>query len=391
LSLDEYIDWVHDIYAITRSPANSLSTFHRYAPEEITVEDPTPLHILLDLLEVEDRYITIGMGQVRGGEVLQIENKAFAIEDNQFVVTANGVRCEIQIKYDQEKKKYWLTSPVADKLYTSTDPNDRRGLIDYLNREQSFRVIPRSENAIYVLGEFYRPIFKVGREFNPNEFDVSKILFPCEALGTISSEKTPVLEDGSGWSNLSLFGIIDELGESAGLRPYFGDPELLVCDDMGTEIADFILADSRVNKVVFIHAKANRDRSPYSASKLQDVCAQATKNINYIGMYNEETPPGLNNWEGAWSHDHREVAHRIRRGEVDGIQAWSQIRQILRHPLADREVWLFLGQMLSKQTFEDHLARRRPTPEALQSAFLLHASMTNVASVGARLRVFCYP
>jgi superfamily II DNA or RNA helicase len=390
-SLEEYLEWIRGLVDVTQRPINSLNTFHRYAPEEVEVEDPTPLHILLDLFEIEDRFNVIKSNRVDGGEILEIENRAYEIVDDLFTVTANQVKCEVKITFDEVKKKYVLDSPVLDDLYSSNDPSDKKGLIDYLNREQSFRVIPRSENVIYVLGEFYRPIFKVGRDFNRDDFEVSKILIPSDLLRDIESEKFPILENGEGWSRKTLFGIIDDLGSVAGVNQFFGNPDILVCDDMGTGIADFVLADTNANRVVFIHAKASRKKRSYSASALHDVCAQATKNLNYLGMFNEETPPNLNRWDESWRSRGYELKNRIRIGDENGEGIWTRIRSIIRHPLAEREVWLFLGQTLSKHEFEENLSRQPPTPEALQSAFLIHTTMTNVASVGAKLLVFCHP
>ncbi|MFC1879095.1 hypothetical protein ACFLZW_04210, partial [Chloroflexota bacterium] len=393
LPLNEYLKWVQRLINVLLSADQPSHTFHRYAPEQVEIEDPTPLHILLDLDVVKDKFVALVDNEGGRNPTLNIQDEACEINDGNFTLIANGVECGVDISYNSEKKKYELNSPDLDGLLVSNDPIFNKGLVDYLNREQSFRIIPRSENVVYVLGEFYRPIFKVGLEFNPDEFDVSKILIPCETLREIGSEKQPVLEDGIGWDNRCLFGIIDDLGQGIGLNSYFGNPDILVCDDMGTEIADFILADSTYNKVIFIHAKANSRRRPYSASVLQDVCAQATKNINYLGMFNEELPPNLGNWDNPWRSSGTVVNERKRRveGELESIELWNRIRTIIKHPLAEREVWLFLGQILSKQQFEEGLARETPVSEALQGALLLHATMTNVASVGAKLRVFCYP
>jgi len=392
-SLDEYLEWLYDIVATIGGRTKSLATFRRYAPEEVEVKDPTPIHILLDLFEVEEIYVTLESHAVRGGQPMRIEELSREVKNGHFTLAANGVECDVHIAYDPEKRRYELDSYDLDKLYMNTTAYDNRGLVDYLNQEQSFRVIPKSTNLIYVLGQFYRPIFKVGVRFDPDEFEVSQILVPCPALEIVGSEKGETFpSDGSGWDPDSLFGIIDDLGASARLSVYFGDPDMLVCDDMRTEVADFILADAHRNRVVFIHAKASPTRKPYSASALQAVCAQATKNINYLGMFNEQKPPNLRSWDRAWPDNRSpKVRRRIRRGNGSGSEIWSRVQSVIRHPLADREVWLFLGQILSKSEFEDHLGRRNPTPEAVQAAFLLHATMTSVASVGAKLRVFCYP
>jgi superfamily II DNA or RNA helicase len=392
-SLDEYLEWLYDVVAIITGRTRSLTTFRRYAPEEVTVRDLTPVHILLDLFEIEDNYVTLGSQLAMSGQAMRIEELSCEVVGGQFTLVANGVECPVQITYDQQRHRYELESYDLDRLYTNTTPYDNRGLVDYLNQEQSFRVIPKSKDSIYVLGQFYKPIFKVGARFNPDEFEVGKILAPCPALATAGSEKGETFpSDRSGWDPNSLFGIIDNLGASGGLAEYFGNPDIVVCDDMQTEVADFILADTSARRVVFIHAKASPTRKPFSASALQTVCAQATKNINYLGLFNEQNPPNLRSWDRAWPDNRNpKVERRIRRGTGTGSQVWSSLQSVIRHPLADREVWLFLGQTLSKGEFEDQLGRRNPAPEAVQAAFLLHATMTSVASVGAKLRVFCYP
>jgi len=393
-SLGEYVEWLHEIEAIIQGRTMVVPTFRRYAPEEVEVTDATPVHILLDLFEVEDAYLTLPGRGVQGGRPLEIEDVSCEIENGHFRVAANGADCDVSICYDSTRHRYKLESAHLERLYKNTRPFDNRGVVDYLNQEQSFRVIPKSTNVIYVLGQFYKPIFKVGRGFNRDDFEVSKILVPCPALTAADSEKAATrLGDQSGWAATSLFGMIDDLGVSIQLGGYFGDPDIVVCDDMGTEAADFILADTGDEKrVVFIHAQASAERRPYSASALHKICGQATKNINYLGMFNEQNPPNVGRWDGAWPSDNNpQVARRIRKGAGSGPEIWSKVQSIVRHPLADRQVWLFLGRTLSQGEFERRLGQATPSPEAVQAAFLLHATMASVASVAAKLRVFCCP
>ncbi len=392
-SLNDYLDWLKHLESTVQGPSRSLATFRRYAPEETDVRDPTPVHILLDLSEVEDTYVTLPGRGARSEEPLQIDDLSCEVENGHFRLLANGVRCRLSIAYDGVKRRYELDSADLDSLYTNKTPFHERGVVEYLNREQPFRVIPKSTNVIYALGQFYKPVFKVGRTFDPEQFEVSQILVPCVELETVASEKGATVGDNTrGWDPASLFGMIDDVGASTALGVHLGDPEILVCDDGGTEIADFILSDTQPERVVLIHAKASAERRPYSASALQEVCGQATKNTNYLGMYNEQTPRNLGRWGGAWPSDNNpKVGRRIRLGPASGQEVWSALQGVLRHPLADRQVWLLLGRILSKSEFEARLGQTQPTPEAVQAAFLLHATMTSVQSVGAKLRVFCCP
>jgi hypothetical protein len=172
-----------------------------------------------------------------------------------------------------------------------------------------------------------------------------------------------------------------------------------VCDDLDTEAADFILADTITRRVVFIHAKGNTDNPRiYAASPLQDVCAQATKNLKYLARYGDDEPPKARAWHTRkWAGAKGvsgSVASRIRRkpdSVSTGLQLWREIKSIIRDPMSDLEVWLFLGRLLSKSRFEAQLRSSRPATEAKQAAYLLFSTMNDVASVGARLMVVCSP
>jgi hypothetical protein len=76
----------------------------------------------------------------------------------------------------------------------------------------------------------------------------------------------------------------------------------MVFDDMCTEVADVIMGNK--NKVVFIHAKCKTQKSKYSASALQDVVSQATKNIRYLNSFNQLQPPNFPKWDGPWKENY---------------------------------------------------------------------------------------
>jgi hypothetical protein len=408
--LDKFEKWLFGIVSALDEPRNPYPTFQRYAREQVDVFHKTPKHILLDIRDVQDSFVTIGSDGIQEGQALEIEEVAHEIVRGRFHVRANGKRCEVKIEADLERRRYLLSSADLDGLYCrKADQTDKRDLITYLNQEQAFQLITEAEDLIYTLGGFYRPSFAVGSDFDPALFEVSQTLIPFPILGQIGEEKgSPTT--GAGWPEDTLFGIIANLGspgegqdpslfecvDGAGritnLHSHFGTPDIVVCDDMGTESADFILADTRDLRVVFIHAKAASQRRPASASALQEVVGQATKNINFLGMFNQARPDNLDRWEGPWrGKAGLPVEKRIRRGPTDREEAWGKIHSVIRHPLTNREVWLFLGNTLSKSAFERQIKTSPPNPEAFQAALLLHATLCNVASVGAKLRIFCYP
>jgi hypothetical protein len=386
-----------------------VATFSRYSPEAIDVADKDPANVLLDLFEVQEDFETVrdeSLG-IEARQRMQVEDLcsdtkpadlgARGASRFAFEIRANGQPAKVFIHYNAERKRYILESPDLDRRYHYRAQGPGKGLVTYLNQEQSFRVIPASGDAIYVDGSFYRPLLEFGDRFEPERYHVGKILEAFDVLQTIGSEKGKVCE-GDDWDPGCLFGLISRRGDQdPRLRRAFGDPEIFVCDDLGTEVADFIIADpaDRVDRrVVFIHAKASKRFRPYSASALGEVCAQAIKNIRYLSMFNETPPPNLQRWSEPWQiGDVTGTARRIRipHGSADSAALWQSMQRRIADPGAYREVWLFLGNMLSKRALEEQLARRKPAPEAIQAFVLLHGTMATVGSIDAKLRVFCCP
>ena len=408
IDLDEYCAWLQELEAALADARRGLPTFGRYASHKKKVADPTARNVLLDVFEVLDSFRTTGDEERKTAARLPMEiedlcqdvvrrrSPGGAIE-HVFSVVANGHPCEVSIEFDSKRSRYKLRSPDLDRMYYRSD-SGTGSLIKYLNDEQSFRVVPVSRDTVYVDGEFYEPVVRVGPRFNADQYHVGKILEPIDALEKLCDEKGAVcLADGSDWDRASLFGLISRLGRSdRTLEAAFGEPNILVCDDLGTEVADFILADS--DRVVFIHAKAVGQLNPpkpYSASELSVVCAQAIKNVRYLSMFNDLTPKNLSRWEEPWQA--AKTAGRVRRrirlpkGRVSPEKLWDELRSRIANPRTHREVWLLLGGILSKARLERELARSAATAEAVQAVTLLHATLAAIGSIDAKLRIFCYP
>jgi len=206
---------------------------------------------------------------------MDIEDVCQEVKDGKFSLTVRvadkSFECPLIIAYDREKRRYRISSDSdvdpedlkfvqLDQVFHTKSGLPHEGVLTFLNRTQSFRVLPQTDNVIYVHGEFYQPVIKIGKKFDPESFQVGKTLltFPGLLRGKKRSfEKgQKCLPSGVGWEPGSLFDLIDKLGDTdKELSLEMGDPEILVCDDMDNEMADFILADSKRRLVAFIHAK----------------------------------------------------------------------------------------------------------------------------------------
>ena len=408
VSLIDYKAWLNDVEQIVTGNRRRLATFSRYAADVTGVsnDDATPRNVLLDVYEVLDTYKTnrIDEWDIKPGQAMKLEDVCQDVTEKKdakseshftFTIKANGRDCEIEIEWDRSRRRYVLISRDLDRMYFSEGGGS---LVGYLNREQSFRVLPREQNVIYVDGEFYELIVPVGPRFDRSRYHVGKILQDIPTLERLYDEKgAECLPDGSDWDPNSIFGFISRgIKGKNELATEFSPVDIAVCDDKGTEIADFIVSGD--DRVVFIHAKGvgrkAKYTAPYSASKLTEVCGQATKNIRYLSMFSDMKPKNLPRWTDPWSDPPEtkgEVESRILKSATykDTGEIWERLRERIQNPRTTREVWLVLGGILSKSRLEKEL--KKATPESIQAVTLLHGTLAAIGSIDAKLRVFCYP
>ncbi len=396
--LPDYLKWADSVAAELNSTVQPLREFKRYAAQMPDPADPTPQHILLEVHQVAELFVTIPHTGRSGGRPLDIPDVAVPIVKdvlgrNVFEVVANGQKCEVEVTYDASTTRYHLESSDLDRVYQPLEHNRRESLLHYLNREQAFRIIPATSGYFFSGGQFFRPDVDFGPNYDDSILNVFKLLEPVPELAAVTSEKGRT-RNGR-WLAGSVFHLLDERGAAATLRPLLQGATLQVCDDMGTEAADFIFADPATPRVVFAHAKFSRDRRLYSASAMTEVCGQAEKNARYLGRFNEEEPPKAAQWHSQKLKfkGNREHVPRIRLGPANasGNDVWNAIRAIIRDWRTSTEIWIVMGNALSASEFRAQLTAAPPAQEAIQLAFRLFTTAQAANAVGARLRVFCMP
>lgn len=398
MELGAYFEWIDNIAASLEHQRPTLKEFERYADDSDAPKDCTPVHLLLDLSEVLDSFLTNNHPLVGSDQPPAISEPCIPVtaggqDAGTFAVEANGAAFEGTITYLPQRTRYEIACSGLDSYYRPRRDKDREGLIRYLNRTQSFRVLPKTPGYFFSLGQFSHPSFRFGPRYDDDQFGLFKMLESVKRLGKIGTEKgDPAGYPPNGWPADSVFGLIDSLGAGTEMAKFMGNPDLLICDDMQTESADFILGDTAKKRVVLMHAKAKSEASYYSASGLQEVCGQAVKNAKYLAKHNElDSPPNHGTWHSrSWRLENVE-RNRIRRGTGTGRQIWGALRSLIRDPYSTCEVWLVLGQTISVGGLRDALTANQPRPEAVQAAYLLFSTMNFIQATGARLRVFCSP
>lgn len=383
---------------LTKSP-ESAPVFERFAVGVGPPPDTRPRHLLLDIVEL----VAANAFKSLTGAELRIDDLAVPVDNNgKCTIVANDTPYEVSVTYDGARQRYRLSADDLDGAYTRGDSTDRfrRGLLQNLNVEQSFRVVPGAGWTIYAHGHFVQPATGVGKSAK-KALDLMRVLTAVPALAATTSEKgeagSASLKDG--WSASSVFGVVDRCANQAGAPVDAGELtnamaglDIIVCDDMQDETADFVCANSSKGRVVMIHAKHNDSKR--SASAFHDVCSQAVKNLRLLVPFGTAPPANLDLWDDPWNaYLPKKKAwigdvKRIRRGKTKGKQSWASIQELLRAPDTEREVWIVLGKTLSISWLRGQQSKDKPEPEAVQMFYLLQSTWASVSSVGAKLRIF---
>lgn len=392
-TLADYEDWLRRLDDALDSTAEMTRTLDRFAQVAPLPPSPRARHILLDVDSA--RFKTTNGGSAKG---LRLDDYASPVTADHFEVVVNGKKFKATIKWIASREQYELDSTDLEQEGYRHDETDHN-LIDFLNAEQAFRVVPESKDTLYASGTFVslQPPGTSGRPF-----PLLDILTPVAELGVAAAKhEKGYFTASDGWSPGCVFEIIDRLAPTGVPAPteisaHFPNLSTLLCGDMGREVADFIAVQP--GRVAFIHAKAGN--SALSASAFHEITSQAIKNILWMQPNMSERPDY--DWTSPWNASIRETATatkklkaskatRLRLGPGGtSDERWDQVADELSSPTTDREVWLVVGNTLSKAKLERIVAgRKTPTPQFIQIYSLLQSAWSTASQAGVKLRVFC--
>jgi hypothetical protein len=178
------------------------------------------------------------------------------------------------------KKSITILSEGLRRFRFLFEEGGHKSLLGYLNQKNCFIVNYSEPQLVY----FAKKLFEDNRLLNSIE-DLESIFIPCQFLETTNSEKGACMIDSTKFQEGSIFHVIEHK---------LVDPnDLLICDDLGDEWADFIAVG--FDTITFFHAKHSEGRV-LSASKCQDVIGQALKNIGNINPVEDRWTTKIRKW-----------------------------------------------------------------------------------------------
>lgn len=268
-------------------------------------------------------------------------------------------------------RKISLASDRLSEVKVVYEDGTTETLLQVFNgNEQPFRLSFSEPSYSYTLGQLFRDHRLLGSR--QGLLDVLDGALPVDA----DVEKA---EDGERFAADSLFGFVVEFASEA--------DDFLVCDDIGSEWADFVGVSTTDHRVSFYHCKGGR--VDVGASGLHVVVAQATKNFGYLTASAAELNARKPRWSGNWNQ--RPIACLQRGTSPDRFA--SAFANAVAAPQAKRRV-VIVTSSLSKaalaQAFDD-LDRNVPRPNVVHVLWLLSTFVDQCRAVGAIPHIVCRP
>ncbi|CAD5271521.1 conserved hypothetical protein [Bosea sp. 62] len=258
------------------------------------------------------------------------------------------------------------------------DP-DRISLRKHIDRENRFIVLFEDVSLAYIDGTLYRDggLTQGGTE-------LLRYLRPDAALAGVTSEKGRFAANRAAFQATSTFGVVVD-------RVSLGD-DVLVCDDLGDEWADFIGLNntSTPPRITFYHAKhgaLSLGASPFHVS-----VGQAMKNLGRMALPVDAMPAKIATWQQTYSNENvRSAIPRTLRGNANRLLADFEAARLA--PDAIRRV-VIVTSSLSFGAVQGALAEiaaggRRPDPYFVQLYWLLMSFFSACAEVNAHGYMVC--
>lgn len=172
------------------------------------------------------------------------------------------------------------------------------------------------------------------------------------------------------------------------------EEEILICDDLGNEWADFIglTTTTAPPSISFYHAKAG-DLS-IGASPFHEAVGQAEKNLGNLEFPERDVPGKLSGWSKNYKNDgvQTAIARIVRGGPRANVKA--AIANLRIAPEVSKRVFIVTSSLSRKavqEQFDLIAANKRPSVYFVQLYWLLNAYFDACAEVGAVGYVVCQP
>lgn len=411
LPLGDYLQWTTDVAGdVSINVASQNPVFSRYAklvpaPDK---QGAKAKNVLIDIGDSFEDYR--GQDDTLRHLMQDVDNPDLCSDvddEGNFTVHIAGEEFHCEIEYREKTGRYAISSSDLDAHFQAASTGGRRSaftVTELLNRTQSFRVIPTMKGVVYASGKFYRPQGLEKRE--DGSFPPLDNLVAVPILAELKTEKGEKIYpvDQTAWRAQAQFGVIKDICDlpvGAGIPEAYGELgtelakfDLVICDDDGNEIGDFLAIDTERRLACVIHAKASSKLSRTAVSALQVVGRQALSSLAFCSTIAVTPQVSEARW-GTEVNANGNTLHGLQRifknaRNLDLEEARKTMLDALRNKSWNREVWIVASRLLDRAVLHRRLESDDPGNLTMQTSMFLASLTTSCARASARLRIFCH-
>ncbi|HKV92324.1 MAG TPA: hypothetical protein VJW20_07230 [Candidatus Angelobacter sp.] len=381
-----------------------LAPFIQSFARSITLESMTPTlqprYIAVDVGSLEESIFdeSEGIRLVHGNE----EEAEALIKDEIDVVVAaldknfniQKVRDEYRVIDPDDQQKVGeikisksrislrhLDIPQIDNIYVEQknlpDDADRVTLKRYIDHEDLITVLFSDLSIVYLKGQLYKDNALANGEALLRHIKTNA------ALNGAIDEKGQFAAGQTEFDANSIFGVIvNNIRENG---------EILICDDLGDEWADFLGVNNTVRPNTFSFYHAKHGEAGLGASPLHDLVSQASKNLGRMNPKPEDIERKLPSWEQPYRSGGVETAIQRVIG-IDPAMLAETVNQAIAMPDTIGRVYIVTTLLSRNQLVEAFAEIQRgqsPTPHFVQLYWLLTSFIGTCKEFGAYPYIIC--
>ncbi|WP_315764245.1 DEAD/DEAH box helicase [Bradyrhizobium sp. SZCCHNR2009] len=411
LPLARYIEWaggVADEFRDAKRLRNPV--FDRYArlASALSPDEAEAANILLDLGDgFADFLHDVDDANVRASIIdVDYDELCADVINGVFEITIGGQRFPGEITYSGKTRRYRLRSPELDAHFMERSMGGRRSASTFtqlLNRTQSFRIIPERPGVVYANGNFYEP---QGFGLRPDGTIAQlQIATAVPVLANIATEKGENLyfPDRTKWLRESQFGLFKAMADHDPNTPTPGEWgelgkatirfDLIVCDDDGQEVGDFLAIDTNNRVAAIIHAKASSEPHVESITALEVVGRQALASLAFCST--TALPPKIadKRWDGEVRANTLKLTG-LRRvfknsSKLDIRQIELAVGEAMTNRSWSREIWIVAARLMDLE-YLTRSVQKGMSNRNWQLLMYVDSLATACGRGNARLRIFCH-
>lgn len=390
LSVNAFRFWARSLAdQLSRVRVKGSPVFIRYARSIRSPANAKAEDLLLDLVDFFDHF-----GEQKPDEVFLDTFQATACKvdtDGNFQTVIGNAAITGNVTYSKKKKRFELKSADLNRHFKIKEADAvgrKQSASAYFTTRGVMRIVT-TQYQLYAERHFYAPRIPL---WGRSRLGHLELLIGMEELAKIKTEKGEKgLFGNNTWQRNSIFQLIDKSRKFYRLGHATAD--VLICEDLGPEFADFIAIDREGRKVILIHAK--QCGLGLSASDFHIINSQVTKNLEFLSPTGSVAPDRGEKWNQLWRWERNgKGLPRIRlpiAEQTKGPELFAEIQTLIRGTSTEKEVWIVLGGGFSISQLKNQLRRTNPPYNVVQLVYLLQSCNANVSSIGAKLRVFAAP